>query len=99
MSIKHWLIERPSINIALTLAGRLRREPEPMPLGERWVIVQVAGTHTIKYWRGSSRKTGLVWTTNPERACHYPSRAVALYDAIHMNQHAMKPRYEIQRLS
>jgi hypothetical protein len=98
MSLKHWLIERPTVNIAFTIAGKLRKEPPPPPLTEQWVIVQVAGGQVIRYWRGSSRKAGTVWTTDPERACLYASRAVALYDAIHMNQKTMKHRYEVQRL-
>jgi hypothetical protein len=99
MSVKHWLIERPTVNIVFTLIGKMRREPEPrMDMTERWVIAQKAGNHTVRYWRGSGRKTGTVWTADPERACHYPSRAVALYDASQMNQRHMKATYEAQIL-
>ena len=99
MSVKHWLIERPTVNIACTLIGKMRRKHEPnTKMAERWVIAQIAGSHAIKYWRGSGRKTGSVWVTDPERACHYACESVALYDARQMNQRHMKERYEARKL-
>jgi hypothetical protein len=96
MKFKHWITNRPSVGIAVSVTKKVRRDKQPEP--ERWVITQTSGNHSGLYWRGSSVKAGSIWTANPQKACHYPTKTVALYDAQQMNQRHMKLRYSPQKL-
>jgi hypothetical protein len=98
MKLKQWVTNRPSVSIALCVARKIRNNIPPEQVGETWVVVQMAGTRAGAYWCGSGVKGGARWTANPDRACLYPSRTVALRDAGQMNPRHMKLRYEAQQL-
>ena len=84
MKLKAWLLNRPSIDILLTVYRNILPydmtpiEPEPYT----WVIAKTKEFASIKfYWTGVTTTTDprRLWTSHLERAKFFQSRDTALY--------------------
>jgi hypothetical protein len=90
MRMRNWILNRPSVDIALTLFRRVKpydrkNHPTTQPLPTYTWVVKRCGKHPSidKYWTGrhlaTAKTTDNCWSLLPHRARRFQSEGMAKY--------------------